>query len=89
MLKFVATNKFKKDLQRMLKQGKSPEKLKRAISLLLSQQPLPPKYQNHKLTGIWRGRLECHLEPDWLLIYLIKDGKLIVERTGSHPDLFG
>ena len=82
MLKFVATNRFKKDLRRMLKRGKSPEELKIVISLLLKQDILPPKYKNHQLKGRWRGRYECHIEPDWLLIYLIRDDKLIVERTG-------
>ncbi|CAN2042293.1 mRNA interferase toxin YafQ [Candidatus Magnetomoraceae bacterium gMMP-15] len=88
MLKFVATNRFKKDLRRMIKRGKSPKKIKTVINLLLNQQILPTIYRNHKLTGDWKGRFECHIEPDWLLIYLIKNNQLIVERTGSHPDLF-
>ncbi len=72
----------------MLKRGKSPEKLKTVLSLLLNEQSLPPKYRNHKLTGDWKGRSECHIEPDWLLIYFVKENKLVAERTGSHSNLF-
>ena len=72
----------------MLKRGKSSEKLKTVLSLLISEQTLPPKCRDHKLMGNWKGRSECHVEPDWLLIYLVEGDKLIAERTGSHSDLF-
>jgi mRNA interferase YafQ len=85
---FVSTNQFKKDLKRMIKRGKNPQKIKKVIDLLLERKTLPPKYNNHKLSGDWSGRLECHIEPNWLLIYIIKKNSLVVERTGSHSDLF-
>ena len=89
IMKFVSTNRFKKDLQRMIKRGNDPEKIKKVIDQLLNMEPLPSKYHNHKLSGNWSGRFECHIEPDWLLIYIIKENKLIAERTGTHSDLFG
>jgi len=72
----------------MIKRGKDPQKIKKIINLLLEMKPLPPKYNNHKLSGNWKGRFECHIEPDWLFIYIIKENNLIAERTGTHSDLF-
>lgn len=57
--------------------------------MLVNQQKLPPRLQDHKLKGNYKLRRECHLEPDWLLIYKIDGEKVIFERTGSHSDLFG
>jgi len=70
---FVSTNRFKKDLKRMIKRGKNPQKIKKVIDLLLKMKTLPLKYNNHKLSGNWSGRFECHIEPDWLFIYSIKE----------------
>ena len=82
------TKQFAKDLKRMQKRGKPPEKIKKVIRKLLSEQPLDPIYKEHRLIGNFKGRRECHVEPDWLLIYKIVDSEIIFERTGTHSDLF-
>ncbi|EFQ08869.1 type II toxin-antitoxin system YafQ family toxin, partial [Enterococcus faecalis] len=71
-------------------QGKNLEKLKEVIVLLQEQQTLPLKYKDHELTGNYIGTRECHIEPDWLLIYKIDGDKLILTlaRIGSHSELF-
>lgn len=82
------TNKFKRDLRRAERRNKDVSKLKEIIHLLTHRQPLPPKYHNHPLRGKWIGRWECHIEPDWLLIYKIEGNDLRCERIGTHSDLF-
>ena len=82
------TKQFAKDLKRMQKRGKSPGKIKNVIRKLLREQPLDPIYKEHKLIGNFKGRRECHIEPDWLLIYKIIYSEIIFERTGTHSDLF-
>ena len=82
------TKRFKKDLQRIIKSGKNVQKLKTVIKLLVTQERLPAKYKEHKLMGEFKERLECHIEPDWLLIYKITDERIIFETTGSHSELF-
>jgi len=56
--------------------------------MLVARRPLPPKYRDHRLSGRWRKHRECHITPDWLLIYRIQGDDLILERTGSHSELF-
>lgn len=82
------TKQFAKDLKKMLKRGKSEEKIKGVIKRLINEQRLERRYKNHGLIGNYKGRRECHLEPDWLLIYKIMEGEIIFERTGTHSDLF-
>lgn len=82
------TKQFAKDLKRMQKRGKRPGKIKNVIRKLPREQPLDPIYKEHKLIGNFKERRECHLEPDWLLIYKIIDSEIILERTGTHSDLF-
>ena len=82
------TKQFAKDLKRMLKRGKSEEKIKGVIKKLINEQRLERRYKNHGLIGNYKGRRECHIEPDWLLIYKIMEGEIIFERTGTHSDLF-
>ena len=65
----VATTQFKKDLKKILKQGQKAEKIQSIVKLLQDGTPLDPKHRPHQLTGSWRPKLECHIEPDWLLIY--------------------
>ena len=72
----------------MEKQGKSIEKIKTIIKKLIEEGNLDAKLKDHKLIGNYKGRRECHVEPNWLLIYKIKDTEIIFERTGSHSDLF-
>ena len=82
------TKQFKKDVKRMRKQGKDLEKIKAVIDLLVAEEPLPPKHRDHKLGGNWLGRRDCHIEPDWILIYKLTEDELLLERTGTHSDLF-
>ena len=82
------TRQFERDLQRMLKRGKDADKLKLVIATLVDEDPLAERYRDHALVGSFRGRRECHVEPDWLLIYKLFENEIIFERTGSHSDLF-
>ncbi len=84
------TNQFKKDLKLAKKQGKDTEKLFEAIEMLANGEALPAKYRDHDLTGDYKGCRECHIEPDWLLVYEIVDDVLVLMlyRVGSHSELF-
>ena len=89
MLKPNYTKQFSKDLDKIKKSGqKEIEKLKTILTKLINQEPLDQKNKDHKLIGNYKGRRECHIEPDWLLIYLIEDETIIFERTGSHSEIF-
>ena len=90
MLTLITTTQFKKDLKRIRKRGLNLNSLKFVLDTLQKQEALPLKYRNHALVGDYRGFRECHIEPDWLLIYTISNEKLILTaaRTGSHSDLF-
>jgi len=72
----------------MQKRGKDMGKLKTLILLLTDEQPLPAFYQAHPLKGNWRPFWDAHIEPDWLLLYIVKDDELHLGRTGTHVDLF-
>ncbi len=89
MLDDVATTKFKKDFKKVKKQGKDLNLLKQIIEQLRKQEALDIKYKDHALTNNWKGARECHLEPDWLLIYEVskKNNTLTLLRTGSHSEL--
>lgn len=87
-MRLSQTSQFKKDIKRLQKRGKDLGKLKSVINLLIAKQPLPPKNQDHQLTGNWAGHRDCHIEPDWLLIYKLLEDELRLERTGTHSDLF-
>ncbi|TVR41154.1 MAG: type II toxin-antitoxin system YafQ family toxin [Bacteroidia bacterium] len=89
MKKISRTNRFKKDVKKMKKRGKSFDVFKQVIQLLAQGQPLDEKFRDHKLIGNYVGTRECHIEPDWLLIYEDHDDELILIRTGTHSDLFG
>ena len=82
------TTQFKKDYKRIKKQNKNPEQLKAVIEKLVEGENLEPKYRDHQLSGNWKGHLDCHIGSDWILIYKIEDENLILERTGSHSELF-
>jgi len=88
LLTVVTTSKFKKDLRRVLKRGKNIDKLETVINILQSELNLDIRYRNHQLTGNWYSYWECHVEPDWLLIYQPTQTELILVRTGSPSDLF-
>jgi mRNA interferase YafQ len=84
----IYTNSFAKDIKLAQKRGKNIDKLKKIIELLVNKEPIPQKYRDHNLVGNFIGRRECHIEPDWLLIYKIDKDDIIFERTGTHSDLF-
>lgn len=84
------TSKFQKDVKRMQKRGLKMELLTQVIKLLAAGESLPAKNKDHALSGVFAGCRECHIAPDWLLIYEIDGESLILylTRTGSHSDLF-
>ncbi len=88
MLTPVFENTFKKDIKRLQRRGTNMDKLKVVIDKLLNNQKLENKYKDHALIGNWKGYRDCHIEPDWLLIYKITENYLYLVRTGSHSDLF-
>lgn len=79
---------FKRDVKRLQKRGKNIEKLKQVIRLLVNAEKLEPKLRDHQLRGLLKDCRECHIEPDWLLIYRIEGSELCLVRTGTHADLF-
>ncbi len=91
MLEIYRSSQFKKDLKKIIKQGKELKKLEEVVTFLQHEQPLPSKNRDHSLVGDWLGYRECHIAPDWLLIYKIdKQLELLkLASTGSHSDLFG
>lgn len=91
MYKIVYTNRMKKDAKLMQKRGKDMNKLIEVLALLAEGNPLPAKYKDHQLSGNLSDFRECHIEPDWLLLYQIYDDILIISATatGSHADLLG
>lgn len=84
------TKKFRKDVKSMIKRGKNPELLLELIDRLQHDEALASKHHDHELTGDYAGFRECHIEPDWLLVYRKNNRYLILTmvRTGSHSDLF-
>jgi len=84
----IFTSRFKKDYKRILKQGKDESKFEALIAKLISNEILADKYKDHKLSGSFKNCRECHIEPDWLLIYQITENEIILIRTGSHSELF-
>lgn len=82
------TNRMKKDVKKIQKSGKDIEKLLKVVELLAEGEKLPQIYRDHPLAGNLEGKRDCHIEPDWILIYAIEDHELILYITGSHSDLF-
>jgi len=85
------TGQFKRDYKTAIKRGLSIDLLDEVIKLLANGTPLPEKYRDHNLSDNWSGFRECHIQPDWLLIYRIDDDILVLTltRNGTHSDLFG
>ena len=85
------TTQFKKDFKLAMKRSMKIELLEEVIAMLAMGETLPDKHKDHALTGTWVGHHECHILPDWLLIYRIEDEVLVLTlaRTGTHSDLFG
>lgn len=84
----IFTKQFDKDIKRAIRRGKNVEKFKLIARTLLSGEPVDPIHRDHKLTGNYVGRRDCHIESDWLLIYKLEDEFIIFERMGTHSDLF-
>lgn len=79
---------FKKDVRNCVKQGKDMKKIKYVIEKILEGQAIEDKYRLHKLVCIYKDRFECHIQPDWLLIFKKDGDSIIFERTGIHSELF-
>ena len=89
-LDIVWTSRFKKDYKQMIKRGCKQEDFRKVVEILITNKPLPDKYRDHSLSGNYNGFRECHINPDWLLIYQIDNDilTLTLTRTGTHSDLF-
>jgi len=90
MYEIVLSNSFKRDLKLLKKRGYDLSLMQRVVDTLAAGEGLDGKYRDHELTGNYRGFRECHITPDWLLIYRIDHGELLLflTRTGTHADLF-
>ena len=88
MKRLSQTIQFSRDIKRMRKRGKDLHKLQEVVRLLATGIPLAPKHRDHPLIGQWAPSRDCHVEPDWILIYTTDDDSLRLERTGTHSDLF-
>ena len=90
-LDIVWTNQFKKDYKTAMKRSLNIDLLDEIITKLASCEQLPEKYKDHALSGHWSGHRDCHIQPDWLLIYRVENDLLVLTltRTGTHSDLFG
>jgi mRNA interferase YafQ len=82
------TTQFKKDIKRIKKRGKDLNKLKQLVCAIAHNEALQERHRDHSLSGNWSGSRDCHIEPDWILIYRVDEENLFLERTGSHSDLF-
>lgn len=89
MLIPVYLRSFKKELEKSKKRGLNISILKTVMTRLIEEEPLPTKHRNHKLQGNFSGYWECHITPDWLLIYKKDETRIYFVRTGTHSDLFG
>ncbi len=90
MLDLATTTQFRKDLKRIRKRGYDLSKLDCILQKLRAEEPLPEQNRDHDLIGDYKGFRECHIEPDWLLVYAVDKEKIILtaSRTGTHSDLF-
>ena len=88
MFEILRTSQFKRDVKRARTCVKDTDRLKTVIALLAQGRILPAEYKDHQLKGVFKDCRECHVEPDWLLLYRIEANVLQLVRTGSHSDLF-
>ena len=87
-MRVVQPSSFKKDVKKQKKRGKDVDKLKAVLDLLVAREILPDRCVDHSLSESWSGWRDCHIEPDWILIYKMTEDTLILGRTGGHSDLF-
>jgi mRNA interferase YafQ len=88
MLIPIRTSQFKRDVNLAKKRGKNMTLLKKVMEALAAEDKFDPKHRDHKLSGNYKDHRECHIQPDWLLIYRILKQHIYFERTGTHSDLF-
>ena len=88
-MRLQTTRRFERDLTRARRRGKNLEKLWAVVERLMEGQSLDARHRPHRLSGDWASFWECHLEPDWLLVWNLREDALVLVRTGSHSDLFG
>jgi mRNA interferase YafQ len=88
MKQIIKSNRFKQDFKLMLRRGADPQKLEAIITYLIAAEPLPARCRPHKLSGAYFGFWECHIQPDWLLIYAVGVEFIELAATGTHADLF-
>lgn len=88
MLKSFYTTQFKRDYKLQQKRHKDLNLLDNLIRVLVKEELLPPKNKDHPLQGDYKGYRECHIEPDWLLVYKVEGDSIYFVRTGTHSDLF-
>lgn len=88
MREIVRVTQFKRDVKLAERRGKDMAKLRELIVLLAEGGPLPSRYRDHALGGDWKNFRDCHIEPDWLLLYKVDGNDLYLVRTGTHSDLF-
>ena len=88
MRNLIRGAQFKRDVKLAERRGKDLAKLRELILLLVEGDPLPSRYKDHSLSGNWKHHRDCHIEPDWLLLYKIDGDDLHLVRTGTHSDLF-
>jgi mRNA interferase YafQ len=82
------STRCRRDIKRVSKRGKDIKKMEQVIDMLQAGEVLPARYRDHPLKGEWQGYMECHIEPDWLMVYQRHENLLIVMATGTHADLF-
>lgn len=88
MKQVIQSGRFKRDFKRILKRGYDAKKFKEVLELLVADESLPARCRPHKLVGDYVGLWECHIEPDWLLVYDLSDDLIVLTATGTHADLF-
>ena len=88
MKRVSQTTQFSRDVKKVRKRGKELSKLQGIVNQLALGKPLPDKHRDHALVGHWQPSRDCHVEPDWILIYTADEKSLRLERTGTHSDLF-
>jgi mRNA interferase YafQ len=88
-LRVRQSTRFRRDIKRLQRQRADITKLEAVVKLLATQMALDEKFRDHPLAGNWHGYRDCHIQPDWILIYRIDGDELQLARTGSHAELFG
>jgi mRNA interferase YafQ len=88
MLAVRQASAFRRDVRRLGRRGADLTKLESVVALLAAKTPLEPRHRDHPLSGDWKSFRDCHVEPDWILIYKVEQNELQLARTGSHADLF-